>query len=69
MTQREALRQERSKPILIEIHAWLLQEKSRVLPKSPIGEAIGYALNHWQASSDTRRRVGYRSTITPASAG
>ncbi len=46
---RGALRQERSKPILNEIHAWLLQEKSRVLPKSPIGEAIGYALNHWQA--------------------
>jgi transposase len=46
---REALRQERSKPILNEIHAWLLQEKGRVLPKSPIGEAIGYALNHWQA--------------------
>ena len=37
---REAMRQERSKPILKEIHAWLLQEKGRVLPKSPIGEAI-----------------------------
>ena len=46
---RVALRQERSKPILKEIHAWLLQEKDRPLPKSPIGEAIGYALNHWQA--------------------
>ena len=46
---REALRQERSKPILKEIQAWLLQEKNRALPKSPIGEAIGYALNHWQA--------------------
>src|SRR5271166_2097101 len=46
---RGALRQEWSKPILTEIRAWLLQEKGRVLPKSPIGEAIGYALNHWQA--------------------
>ena len=46
---RRALRRERSKPILKEIDAWLLQEKDRALPKSPIGEAIGYALNHWQA--------------------
>ncbi len=44
---REALRQDQSKPILKGIHAWLVQEKDRALPKSPIGEAIGYALNHW----------------------
>ena len=36
----------RSKPILKEIQAWLLQEKDCGLPKSPITEAIGYALNH-----------------------
>ena len=30
---REALRQERSKPILMEIHTWLLQEKNR--PRCP----------------------------------
>ena len=46
---RRAARQERSKPILMEIHAWLLQEKDRILLKGPISEAIGYALNHWQA--------------------
>jgi transposase len=46
---REALRRQRSRPILEEIHAWLIKEKDRVLPKSPIGEAIGYALNHWTA--------------------
>jgi transposase len=46
---RVALRQERSKPILNEIHAWLLREKDRPLPKNPIAEAIGYALNHWPA--------------------
>ena len=46
---RRALRQERSKPVLKEIETWLLQEKDRALPKSPISEAIGYALNHWQA--------------------
>jgi hypothetical protein len=43
------LRLERSKPILEAIFAWLEGERARVLPKSPLGEAIGYALNHWAA--------------------
>ena len=43
------LRLARSKPILDAIHAWLAAERPRVLPKSPLGEAIGYALNHWAA--------------------
>jgi transposase len=46
---RQGVREEHSQPILKEIHTWLLQEKDRALPKSPIGEAIGYTLNHWQA--------------------
>ena len=46
---RLALRQERSRPILDAIGAWLRAEQPRVLPKSPLGEAIGYALNHWDA--------------------
>jgi transposase len=63
---REALRQERSKPILKEIHDWLLQEKDRALPKSPIGEAIGYALNHWQAL-ERYTEVGWLSIDNNAS--
>jgi transposase len=43
------LRIERSKPIFDAIHTWLEAQQSKVLPKSPIGEAIGYALNHWNA--------------------
>jgi transposase len=46
---RYELRIKRSKPILDAIHAWLETEQPKVLPKSPIGEAIGYALNHWNA--------------------
>jgi transposase len=46
---RDDLRQKRSKPIFDKIHAWLETEQPKVLPKSPIGEAIGYALNHWNA--------------------
>jgi hypothetical protein len=40
---------QRSRPILDAIHAWLVAERPKVLPKSPIGEAISYALNHWAA--------------------
>jgi transposase len=42
---RRALRQERSVPILEELFAWLAKVRALVLPKSPMGEAIGYALN------------------------
>jgi transposase len=48
-THRLALRKEQSRPILDAIAAWLRAEQPRVLPKSPIGEAISYALNHWEA--------------------
>jgi transposase len=46
---RYELRQQRSRPIFDKFHAWLAAERSKVLPKSPIGEAIQYALNHWEA--------------------
>jgi transposase len=40
---------QRSRPILEAIRTWLVAEQPKVLPKSPIGEAISYALNHWNA--------------------
>src|SRR3954447_13480036 len=46
---RYALREERSRPILKQFHDWLEAEAPKVLPKSPMGEAIQYALNHWTA--------------------
>jgi transposase len=46
---RHALRGERSRPIFQQFHDWLIAEAPKVLPKSPIGEAIQYALNHWAA--------------------
>ena len=48
-TERYALRQERSKPTLEAFESWLREEHRTVLPKSPIGEAIAYALSNWQA--------------------
>jgi hypothetical protein len=32
-----------------EFHAWLLGQRVRALPKSPLGEAVGYALSNWAA--------------------
>jgi hypothetical protein len=46
---RRALRQEKSKPILEDIRAYLEREQPQVLPKSPEGEAIAYTLSNWTA--------------------
>jgi hypothetical protein len=47
--EREDLRQQRSKPILDRIHDYLKQIAVTALPKSPLGDAIGYALRQWNA--------------------
>lgn len=41
------LRQEKSAAIVEEIHQKLLAVKGTVLPKSKLGEAVGYALGQW----------------------
>jgi transposase len=43
------MRRDFSIPILAEFHAWLEEQQAQVLPKSPMNEAIGYALNNWMA--------------------
>jgi transposase len=47
--QRLLLRQEKSVPILGEIEQWLKDTQRTMLPKNPVAEAIGYALNQWKA--------------------
>ncbi len=46
---RLALRQKKSKPILKDIKKYLLRERVEVLPKSPEGRAMSYALSNWEA--------------------
>lgn len=46
---RQQYRQEKSKPVLAAFKEWLDQLKDRVLPKSPLGDAVNYTLNNWQA--------------------
>jgi transposase len=48
-TQRLHMRRDLSVWVLDQFHEWLEQERAGVLPKSPMGEAIGYALNNWSA--------------------
>jgi transposase len=47
--QRRRMRQDLAVPILEKFHTWLEEQRQRVLPKSPMAEAIGYALNNWRA--------------------
>ncbi len=47
--ERLALRQAESAPLVRSLGAWFEQLQTKVLPKSPLGQAVGYALNQWQA--------------------
>jgi hypothetical protein len=46
--QRRELRQSESKPLLNAMRPWLEGIRQRHLPKSPMGDAIGYALRQWE---------------------
>jgi transposase len=43
------LRQEQALPVMTSLCQWLHEEETRVLPKSPMGQAIAYALRHGRA--------------------
>ena len=45
--ERRATRQERSKPMVETLHAWLVEQLGRVSGKSALAKAIRYALRHW----------------------
>lgn len=46
---RKQMRRQQSKPILNGIHEYLKKITVTALPKSPLGDAIGYALRQWDA--------------------
>jgi len=47
--QRRQIRQTLAVPILAELKRWLDGQRPKALPKSPFGQAVGYALNDWEA--------------------
>ena len=44
-----AMRKARSGPVTKEFHEWLTANQGRHTPKGPMGKAIRYALNNWDA--------------------
>jgi transposase len=48
---RHALRLGKARPLLNAFYQWSVTNKQAVLPKSPIGKAIDYALSNWKALS------------------
>ncbi|HET8681727.1 MAG TPA: IS66 family transposase [Micromonosporaceae bacterium] len=48
---RRALRQQQAGPVLLALKGWLDEQRPQTLPKSPLGAAVGYALNNWEALS------------------
>jgi hypothetical protein len=47
--ERAALRREKSQPLLDALKTWLDHQRTQVVPKTPIAEAINYSLNQWAA--------------------
>jgi transposase len=47
--ERLALRERLSAPVMAKLHAYLLEIRDQVLPKSPGAKAVRYALNQWEA--------------------
>jgi transposase len=47
--ERRRIRQERSKPLLDELHDWFVSTKAKLSPKSDLAAAIRYALGRWMA--------------------
>jgi len=46
---RRQTRQREAEPVLTELRTWLDEQRPMALPKSPLGQAIGYASNNWAA--------------------
>ena len=47
--QRVAVRDERSRPLIIELERWLREQRARVSKNGDTGKAIDYSLKRWDA--------------------
>jgi transposase len=56
--QRRQLRQLQAEPVLAALKCWLDEQRPQALPKSALGQALGYALNNWAALGRYREQ-GY----------
>jgi transposase len=46
--QRRAVRQQRAKPLVAELEAFIRAQRERLSSKSNMGQALAYLANHWQ---------------------
>ena len=46
--QRRAVRQDRAKPLIVDLEAFINAHRQRLSPKSKMGEALAYLANHWE---------------------
>ena len=46
---RRAVRQERSRPLVDDLHAWLRQQRAKLSAKNELAKAIDYSLKRWPA--------------------
>lgn len=58
--ERLRLHQERSRPVMDKLHAWLKTQldERKTEPNSGLGQAIGYPLRHWQPLTLFLRKAG-----------
>ena len=58
--ERLRLHQERSRPVMDKLHAWLEAQlaERRTEPNSGLGQAIGYLLRHWKPLTLFLRKAG-----------
>jgi transposase len=47
--QRRLLREQASRPVIGQLHAYLLRIQNELLPRSEAGQAVAYILRHWAA--------------------
>ena len=47
--QRYYYRRRFAKPILNDFYRWLIRQNKTAPPKTPLGQALNYCLNHWRA--------------------
>jgi transposase len=46
--QRRAVRQQRAKPLVADLEAFIRVQRERLSPKSNMGQALAYLANHWE---------------------
>ena len=61
--QRVAVRQEKSKPLVLALDAWPREQRAKLSSKSETAKAINYCFTRWTAFNYSRRSLENRSSF------